>query len=468
VWGEDSLTKLHFHREMSGEVVGLRWGEDLSRADDHQEVEFVYSEVLPGQTGEAAHHILYTWIRELPLILAKHGLTRVSAEIAANQLLYHSKLKINPHINTILLSLEALCNTKNSDSGDLSNSTNPLRTQFHLNLAFVDKRSDPTAIPDEIRLADAKNHNAQRTWAGWIGSMAYFAVKYVVYDAIISRFIWAPKLLPNQFVVFPQVVEQEVEKIAQILHGNSSGALRSESIFPESQVFDAFLQTREDSLKKRPLHALKAEFGAIISYSCHLVSFKVVNSYFVKFGTSRGTLPLCLDSVDIAVATLKLAISSCREAYSSLVKRKAASERMKTARRGYVQKLHNCLQLLSKLDDLEINQRLMEANAKTAQALKDTLPDMDEVVKTTDELAEQLANAAEVDQLLSEPLPSDMDLIDDDDVLQELERLEGELMEKHYLPPVESKSQVEDIKFPEVPVTNKEEVKEAEKEILLS
>jgi hypothetical protein len=195
--------------------------------------------------------------------------------------------------------------------------------------------------------------------------------------------------------------------------------VRSELIFPYERVYKAFLETREAALVERDNDILEAEFASIVSYSSKIVSFKVCESRFLKFINDSSKL---LDSSDFAIAAIKMGIETCIRMYK--LASKSTSKQRIQQQREYLLKLRNCKFLLGKIDDLEFNHRLHKINLDSLNALKDGVPDYDEVARTIDDLAEAISNADEIDRALTEDIGvNSSTLIDDDSIENEFNML---------------------------------------------
>jgi hypothetical protein len=180
--------------------------------------------------------------------------------------------------------------------------------------------------------------------------------------------------------------------------------VRSELIFPYERVYKAFLETREAALVERDNDILEAEFASIVSYSSKIVSSKL------------------LDSSDFAIAAIKMGIETCIRMYK--LASKSTSKQRIQQQREYLLKLRNCKFLLGKIDDLEFNHRLHKINLDSLNALKDGVPDYDEVARTIDDLAEAISNADEIDRALTEDIGvNSSTLIDDDSIENEFNML---------------------------------------------
>lgn len=180
----------------------------------------------------------------------------------------------------------------------------------------------------------------------------------------------------------------------------------------------------EPELKNRDNFSVKSEFCAI-PYYCKLVQvFQVSNKWFFKFGSDP------VDLVDKAVATLQTAVTSLRRAWTR------ESQRLKSHRRGYVKKLHNCLDLIAEIDRLHLNKQIFDASKRATDALR-TAPDVDQVVTSIDDLAEQVDRVRQLDDLMSEPISAEEEVSDQDleEELRELQQIEDALIEKNLVMP---------------------------------
>jgi hypothetical protein len=238
--------------------------------------------------------------------------------------------------------------------------------------------------------------------------------------------------------------------------------LKSENIFHYNQVFKAYVKTRDPSFQNRDLSTLKSEFASLMSYSSKVLTFTVAEERYVKFIIDNSGAILnnqkSLDSMDLAIASLKQAIESCKKGHQ--LASKGTAKVGNEWKKKYLLKMRNALHLLNKINDLEINQHLFEANKLTSKAIKEAVPDYDEIVKTMDDLAEAISDANELDNILSENINNDAST-EDEDLNAELDKLMEEF----------DQSEVQKEKMKSEPISNSiqtEENVQEEKEEMLS
>lgn len=286
----------------------------------------------------------------------------------------------------------------------------------------------PEGIAQYENDSGLKNHSSSREMFGWIwASIEYIssALRSVVNIPLSDQL--KAEVFDCNFII-KEVIDKEAKNLITQLPRT-----RSEAILIYEELETRFVQSRSDLALSRGLVKVKKDFRAIVM-NCS--SFQLFQSgsdpYIEVLKIVQKDSDQVIDKTDLAIATLKNSLRVCSKTYLALkelyekrglMKKKSALLNL----RRTLQKCENCIELIVKLDDAFITKSMLNANKITAEALKEAVPDVDEVENVVEELNEAFELSKEVDNILSEPLSSVEIDLSDDDLMLELEKLEGDV-----------------------------------------
>lgn len=227
----------------------------------------------------------------------------------------------------------------------------------------------------------------------------------------------------EDFFLLNEFLKLEGERLISTLVGDNS--LPSELIHSSSNLFRLFVSSRSTYALTGGSKMLDVEFRSLISYLAEAGLLVQIDEQWLKVAPSISKKVSPVDECDTAIVSLKRASDVCKSSIRSLNSMKRSSSSVAKIK-SLLAKYQNCKELIHKIDSIEINRQVFLAQKGAANALKSSLPDIDDIDDVMSQVQDAVDLHTEIDQALSAEIDASTS-IDEDELEKELQILQTDL-----------------------------------------